>query len=95
MYENNDPNTENNESSTYRYTPERGTQSDYTAGAHNADSQYSAGPQSGYIPGSYSYSPRAAEEKEETLRRKDHRHRPRVRAAGRMPRRRRNASAAQ
>ena len=39
MYENNDPNTENNESSTYRYTPERGTQSDYTAGAHNAKHQ--------------------------------------------------------
>jgi serine protease Do len=57
MYENNDPNTENNESSTYRYTPERGTQSDYTAGAHNADSQYSSGPQSGCIPGSYSPEP--------------------------------------
>ena len=41
MYENNDPNTENNESSTYRYTPE-----------HNADSQYSSGPQSCCIPGS-------------------------------------------
>ena len=54
MYENNDPNTENNESSTYRYTPERGTQNDYTAGAHNADSQYSSGPQSGCIPGSQS-----------------------------------------
>ena len=52
MYENNDPNTENNKSSTYRYTPERDTQSDYTAGAHNTDSQYSSGPQSGYIPGS-------------------------------------------
>lgn len=63
MYENNDPNTENNESSTYRYTPERGTQSDYTAGAHNADSQYSAGPQSGYIPGSYSYSPEPPKKK--------------------------------
>ena len=56
MYENNNPNSDS-ESSTYRYTPERGTQSDYTAGAHNADSQYSAGPQSGCIPGSYSYSP--------------------------------------
>ena len=63
MYENNDPNTENNESSTYRYTPERGTQSDYTAGAHNADSQYSAGPQSGCIPGSYSYSPEPPKKK--------------------------------
>ena len=63
MYENNDPNTENNESSTYRYTPERGTQSDYTAGAHNADSQYSSGPQSGCIPGSYSYSPEPPKKK--------------------------------
>ena len=63
MYENNDPNTENNESSTYRYTPERGTQSDYTAGAHNADSQYSVGSQSGYIPGSYSYSPEPPKKK--------------------------------
>ena len=63
MYENNDPNTENNVSSTYRYTPERGTQSDYTAGAHNADSQYSAGPQSGCIPGSYSYSPEPPKKK--------------------------------
>ena len=63
MYENNDPNTENNESSTYRYTPERGTQNDYTAGAHNADSQYSSGPQSGYIPGSYSYSPEPPKKK--------------------------------
>ena len=63
MYENNDPNTENNESSTYRYTPERGTQSDYTAGAHNADSQYSSGPQSGYIPGSYSCSPEPPKKK--------------------------------
>ena len=63
MYENNDPNTENNESSTYRYTPERGTQSDYTAGAHNADSQYSTGPQSGCIPGSYSYSPEPPKKK--------------------------------
>ena len=63
MYENNDPNTENNESSTYRYTPERGTQSDYTAGAHNADSQYSAGSQSGCIPGSYSYSPEPPKKK--------------------------------
>ena len=32
MYENNNPNSDS-ESSTYRYTPERGTQSDYTAGA--------------------------------------------------------------
>ena len=63
MYENNDPNTENNESSTYRYTPERGTQNDYTAGAHNADSQYSSGPQSGCIPGSYSYSPEPPKKK--------------------------------
>ena len=63
MYENNEPNTENNESSTYRYTPERGTQSDYTAGAHNADSQYSSGPQSGCIPGSYSYSPEPPKKK--------------------------------
>ena len=63
MYENNDPNTENNESSTYRYTPERGTQSDYTAGAHNADSQYSSGSQSGCIPGSYSYSPEPPKKK--------------------------------
>ena len=63
MYENNDPNTENNESSTYRYTPERGTQSDYTAGAHNADSQYSSGPQSGCIPGSYSCSPEPPKKK--------------------------------
>ena len=63
MFENNDPNTENNESSTYRYTPERGTQSDYTAGAHNADSQYSSGPQSGYIPGSYSCSPEPPKKK--------------------------------
>ena len=63
MYENNDPNTENNESSTYRYTPERGTQSDYTAGAHNANSQYSSGPQSGCIPGSYSYSPEPPKKK--------------------------------
>ena len=86
MYENNDPNTENNESSTYRYTPERGMQNDYTAGAHNAERLHSR---------QLFVFPRAAEEKEETLRRKDHRHRPRVRAAGRMPRRRRNASAAQ
>ena len=63
MYENNDPNTENNKSSTYRYTPERDTQSDYTAGAHNTDSQYSSGPQSGYIPGSYSYSPEPPKKK--------------------------------
>ena len=63
MYENNDPNTENNESSMYRYTPERGTQNDYTAGAHNANSQYSSGPQSGCIPGSYSYSPEPPKKK--------------------------------
>ena len=62
MYENNNPNSDS-ESSTYRYTPERGTQSDYTAGAHNADSQYSAGPQSGCIPGSYSYSPEPPKKK--------------------------------
>ena len=58
MFENNDPNTNTNESSTYRYTPERGTQNEYTAGPqYNTDSQYSAGPQGDYIPGTYSYSP--------------------------------------
>ncbi len=51
MYENNNPNSDN-ESSTYRYTPERGTQSEYTGG-----SQYTAGSQSEYIPGTYSTVP--------------------------------------
>ena len=45
MYENNNPNSDS-ESSTYRYTPERGTQSIYTGGS-----------QSGYIPGSDSAVP--------------------------------------
>ena len=57
MYENNNPNSDN-ESSTYRYTPERGTQSEYTAGSqYNAGSQYTAGSQSEYIPGTYSTVP--------------------------------------
>ena len=65
MYENNDPNTNNNESSsTYRYTPERGSQTEYTGGTpYNTDSQYSAGPQNDYIPGSYSYSPEPPKKK--------------------------------
>ena len=45
MYENNNPNSDS-ESSTYRYTPERGTQSIYTGSS-----------QSGYIPGSDSAVP--------------------------------------
>ncbi len=53
MYENNNPHSDSeNESSTYRYTPERGSQSEYTAG-----SQYAAGSQSEYIPGTYSTVP--------------------------------------
>ena len=57
MYENKNPNSDN-ESSTYRYTPERGTQSEYTAGPqYNAGSQYSSGSQTEYIPGTYSTVP--------------------------------------
>ncbi len=57
MYENNNPNSDN-ESSTYRYAPERGTQSEYTAGPqYNAGSQYSSGSQTEYIPGTYSTVP--------------------------------------
>ena len=57
MYENNNPNSDN-ESSTYRYAPERGTQSEYTAGPqYNAGSQYSSGSQTEYIPGTYSAVP--------------------------------------
>ena len=53
MYENNNPHSDNeNESSTYRYTPERGSQTEYTTG-----SQYTANSQSEYIPGTYSTVP--------------------------------------
>ena len=53
MYENNNPHSDNeNESSTYRYTPERGSQTEYTAG-----SSYTAGSQSEYIPGTYTTVP--------------------------------------